>query len=289
MVKSLPFLTVRPGVRGTASLLRVLWASVVLMHFTNAALADMSAWSTNEGGRMRLVVLPPDATGKIRGALQIEPKPGWITYWKEPGDTGIPPQISFGAAPDISLDRLSYPVPKRIDNGALRDIGYDQPVALPFELTARDPTKPITLTASAFIGLCRNICIPFQAEFTLPIGPTNGTPAEEAMIIARAEALLPEPPSESFAVTHYVMTQGGDVLRLTLQLPEGAPNGVQVIVSGPQGHVLLDGINAQRTGNSYTLDMPIGKLPKGYDIKGKRWGILAISGSRAMETSLAFD
>ncbi|RWX77347.1 cytochrome C biogenesis protein [Neorhizobium lilium] len=251
--------------------------------------ADFTPWATNEGGRMRLVFMPPEPDGKIRGALQIEPKPGWITYWKEPGDTGIPPKLSFGENSGISLDRVSYPVPKRIDNGALRDIGYDQPVAFPFELTVKDASKPVMLSASAFIGLCRNICIPFQADFTLALQPAKGTPVEEAMILNAATATLPEPPSETFALTHYIMTQGGRILRLTLRLPEGTSDMPQVIVSGPEGHILLDGINGRFEGDSYTLDMPVGKLPKGYEIKGKRWSILAIAGSRAMETSLAFD
>jgi DsbC/DsbD-like thiol-disulfide interchange protein len=263
--------------------------AVCAILFADAARADVTAWSSNEGGRMRLVVMPPEPDGTIRGALQIEPKPGWITYWREPGDTGIPPQITFPAGSDIKLDRLSYPVPKRIDNGPLRDIGYDEAVALPFTLTAREPGKPVTLTASVFIGLCRNICIPFQANFTLAVQPARGTPVEEAMILNGALAKLPEAPSENFAVTHYMMTQGGRVLRLTLRLPADVGDVPQVIVSGPDGHLLLDGINGERQGDSYTLDMPVGKLPKGYDIKGKRWGILAIAGSRAMETSLAFD
>ena len=253
------------------------------------AQADMTAWATNEGGRMRLVVMPPEPDGRIRGALQIEPKAGWITYWREPGDTGIPPQITFPADSGITLDRLSYPVPKRIDNGALRDIGYDEAVAFPFDLTARPAGAPVTVTASAFIGLCRNICIPFQADFTLAVQPARGTPVEEAMILNDALAKLPEAPSDSFAVTQYAIGQGGRVLRLTLRLPGDVHVVPQVIVSGPQGHILLDGRNGQRSGETYTLEMPVGKLPKGYEIKGKRWGILAIAGDRAMETSLAFD
>jgi DsbC/DsbD-like thiol-disulfide interchange protein len=85
------------------------------------------------------------------------------------------------------------------------------------------------------------------------------------------------------------MTKGGDVLSLTLRLPDGAAGTPQVIVTGPEGHALFDGVNGQRNGDRYSLDMPVGKLPKGYDFKGKRWGILAIAGGRAMETSLAFD
>lgn len=263
-----------------------------MLFFSNTSIsyAEMTPWAENEGGRMRIIALPPEPNGKVRGALQIEPKPGWITYWREPGDAGIPPQLLFSKAEGVTLDRVSYPVPKRIDNGPLRDIGYDQPVALPFELTLSAPDKPLALGVSAFIGLCRNICIPFQAEFSLSFASAHGTPVEEAMILNLATAKLPEPPSDDFAVTHYAMTNGSDALALKLRLPLDAQDKTpQVIVTGPEGHVLFDGVNGKRDENGYSLEMPVGKLPHRYDIKGQRWGVLVIAGRRAMETSLVFD
>ena len=72
--------------------------------------AETTDWVSNEGGRMRIVALAPDARGTVRGALQIEPKAGWITYWREPGDAGIPPHISFPETSDVSLSKISYPI-----------------------------------------------------------------------------------------------------------------------------------------------------------------------------------
>lgn len=275
-------------IRAFVALAACLVASIVV-GFATTGHAEITPWAVNEGGRMRIVALPPEPDGTVRGALQIEPKPGWITYWKEPGDAGIPPHVVFSKASGVTPANVSYPVPKRIDNGKLRDIGYDRLVALPFELKVEDPHKPLNLGASAFVGLCRNICIPFQAEFSLALGPTRGTPAEEAVILNLAASRLPEAPSDDFAVTHYAMTQGRNSLSLKLKLPKGTPEPPQVIVTGPEGHVLFDGINGRQDGDGYALDMPVGKLPKGYDIKGKRWGILVIAGNRAMETSLAFE
>jgi DsbC/DsbD-like thiol-disulfide interchange protein len=253
------------------------------------ARAETTEWAGNEGGRMRIVALAPDTRGVVRGALQIEPKAGWITYWREPGDAGIPPHINFPSSPDVTLERMSYPVPKRFDNGELRDIGYDGPVALPFELKVRDPSKPAQLTASAFIGLCRNICIPFQAEFSLSLKQEGGTSFSEAMIINDAEGKLPEAPSDDFAVTHYAVSANGDELRLRVRLPKDAVKKPKIIVTGPEGHVLFSDDDGERDGDGYSVALPVGKLPKGYDIKGKRWGILVLAGHRAMETSLAFE
>lgn len=272
--------------RITAMAALLLVSSMVAL---GSARAETTEWSGNEGGRMRIVALAPDARGVVRGALQIEPKAGWITYWREPGDAGIPPHIEFPASSGVSVTRIGYPVPKRFDNGPLRDIGYDGAVSFPFELKLENTSAPARLTASAFIGLCRNICIPFQAEFGLSLKPDGGTSLAEAMIINDAEGKLPERPSDDFAVTHYAVSADGDELRLRLRLPKDAVKKPKVIVTGPEGHVLFNDADDMRDGEEYAVEMPVGKLPKGYDIKGKRWGILVLAGNRAMETSLAFE
>ena len=263
-------------------------AAVLLLPGAHAAHAEMTEWAVNEGGRMRLVALPPGSDGTVRGALQIEPNPGWMTYWKEPGDAGIPPQLVVSSATGATLEQLAYPVPKRIDNGSLRDIGYDHPVTLPFELAVEDTSKPVNIGVSAFVGLCRNICIPFQADFTLELASRAAAPLQEAMLLASAQTTLPETPSDDFSVTHYALT-GNDLLQLKLKLPPDVTTEPQVIVTGPEGHAFFDSENGRRDGDNYALDIPIEKLPKNYDMRGKRWGILVIAGNRAMETSLVFN
>lgn len=253
------------------------------------ATAETTPWAENDGGRMRIVTLPPDAEGRVRGGLEIEPKPGWITYWREPGEAGIPPKLSVAEGDAAKIGALSYPVPKRVGDGKLLDIGYDQPVTLPFELTLNDPKAPKPVTLSSFIGLCRDICIPFQADFRLELKPEQMTPPEEFMILQKAGAFLPDPPSMDFSVTHYALTDTDKTLKLALRLPQDTRDKPQVLVTGPEGYVLFDEQSGTREGDSYRVEMPIAKLPVKYDIKGKRWNILVIAGTRAMETSLAFD
>ncbi|MBY3193433.1 protein-disulfide reductase DsbD domain-containing protein, partial [Rhizobium laguerreae] len=185
-----------------------------------SAHAEMSAWAENEGGRMRLVALAPDAGGKIRAALQIEPKPGWITYWKEPGNSGIPPQITIAAESGVTLDAIAYPVPKHFFNGAIEDIAYDAPVTLPLSLTAAGK-GPVTIDAAAFIGICKDICIPFQASFELKLGPAIQSHPQEEAILQAADARLPKPPSQDFDVTAHAMSPDRKTLSLDLVLPGG--------------------------------------------------------------------
>lgn len=237
---------------------------------------------------MRLVALAPDAGGKIRAALQIEPKPGWITYWKEPGNSGIPPQITIAADSGVSLDAIAYPVPKHFFNGAIEDIAYDAPVTLPLSLRAAGK-GPVTIDAAAFIGICKDICIPFQANLQLKLGPAIQSYPQEEAILQAADARLPKPPSQDFDVTAHAMSPDRKTLSLDLVLPGEGKTAPDIIVTGPSGYAFTKQIGGKRDGRTFKVDISIGKLPKDYDISGKQWSVLVIDGERAMETTLAFQ
>ncbi|UTS92310.1 protein-disulfide reductase DsbD domain-containing protein [Rhizobium anhuiense] len=272
-------------------LIAVVSAVAALVPFSSVH-AEMSGWAENEGGRMRLVALAPDAGGKIRAALQIEPKPGWITYWKEPGGNGIPPQLTIAAESGVTLDAIAYPVPKHFFNGAIEDIAYDAPVTLPLSLSAAGK-GPVEIDASAFIGICKDICIPFQANFQLKLGPAMQSRPQEEAILQAADASLPKPPSADFDVTAHAMSPDRKTLSLTLVLlsegPDEGKAAPDIIVTGPSGYAFTKQIGGKRDGATFKVDVSIGKLPKDYDISGKRWGVLVIDGARAMETTLAFE
>ena len=272
-------------------LIAVVSAVAALVPFSSVH-AEMSGWAENEGGRMRLVALAPDAGGKIRAALQIEPKAGWITYWKEPGGNGIPPQLTIAAESGVTLDAIAYPVPKHFFNGAIEDIAYDAPVTLPLSLSAAGK-GPVEIDAGAFIGICKDICIPFQANFQLKLGPAMQSRPQEEAILQAADASLPKPPSADFDVTAHAMSPDRKTLSLTLVLPSEAPGdgkaAPDIIVTGPSGYAFTKQIGGKRDGATFKVDVSIGKLPKDYDISGKRWGVLVMDGARAMETTLAFE
>ncbi|PDT16398.1 cytochrome C biogenesis protein [Rhizobium sp. J15] len=250
--------------------------------------AEMSAWAQNEGGRMRLVALPADPGGKIRAALQIEPKPGWITYWREPGNSGIPPQLTLAPESGVTLDAMAYPVPKHFFKNGIEDIAYDAPVTLPLALSAAGK-GPVAIDATAFIGICKDICIPFQANLSLKLGPAIQSQPEEEAILQAAEASLPKPPSVDFDVRAHAMSPDMKTLSLTLALPGEGIDAPDIIVTGPSGHAFTKQIGGKRDGASFKVDIAIGKLPENYNISGKRWGVLVVDGKKAMETTLAFE
>lgn len=251
--------------------------------------AAMSDWAVNEGGRMRLVALSPDVDGRLRAALEIEPHQGWITYWREPGQSGIPPQITVQPGSNVTLENVGYPVPQPIAIGSIREIGYKDRVALPIDFKITDVDKPTTLKVSAFIGLCKDICIPFQADFSLSLPAESQFLPEEQGVVAAAEASLPRPPSADFALDRHALSPDGKRLALRFTLPEAGSAIPAVYVTGPSGYAFFEQANSRRDGRTFETEIVLGKLPGGYDLHGKQWSVLVVDGTHAMETRLAFD
>jgi Uncharacterized protein predicted to be involved in C-type cytochrome biogenesis len=268
------------------SLLRFFILSVAVVGLSKASLAASSDWALNEGGRMRLIVTAGDAPGHYLGALQIEPKPGWITYWREPGDSGIPPEVKVKTG-KVAITGMEFPVPKRIDNGPVRDIGYDGPVTIPLRLEGPPDSADTLLTTQVFIGICQNICIPFQADLSLKL--SSASEPLDAIAIAEAREQLPENPSKDFKVEAVSRSAGNDALTVTLALPSPVDEPPQVFVTGPTGTVYMDYETVNEEKGRLTLTVPISQLPEKGDPEGQTWRLLAISGKRAMESPLAFD
>lgn len=235
---------------------------------------------------MRLILMGADADGTYQAALQIEPKPGWITYWREPGDSGIPPQVTPAPDSPYRLTSMAYPIPVRIDTGEMRDVGYDAPVTLLMRFSGPPAERRQALDATAFIGICKNICIPFQAEFS--VEPSAQTDVEDALAIADAKSRLPEAPSHDFSVRSFSLATDRKTLSLELALPE-TERRPEIFVTGPAGTLLMDYDIVEETTGRLTVVMPVERLPKGYDPAGQTWLLLAKIGGRAMEAPLAFD
>ena len=245
-----------------------------------------SPWIGTKGGKLRLVALPPDAEGTIRGFVEITPEDGWHTYWKVPGSGGIPPQISLKDGGNAALEKVDFPAPRIFDDGNLRDFGYDARVMLPVTLKQEKPGQPSTIAASVFIGLCSDICVPFQAEVSAKVAPDDKPKPAELALVNAANALLPEAPGADFSVAEASATADGQGVVLKLRLPAGADaNMADVIAIGPDGQPLSRLM--RRTSEAGTL-FAEARLPGGSatSLAGKSLTILALAGSRAMETTV---
>ncbi|GGL56464.1 protein-disulfide reductase DsbD domain-containing protein [Wenxinia marina] len=185
---------------------------------------------------VRLEVLPgwDTAEGTHMAALRLRLAPGWKTYWRAPGDAGIPPLFDWSGSANVAAAEVHWPVPDVFEQNGMRSIGYAGDVVLPLELTPARPGEAIRLQGVIDIGVCHDICVPAQLAFTAEL-PRPG--ARNGAIVA---ALVDRPLSgaEAGLTAHSCRVrpsaEGLDVTA-TLALPPVGPAEDVVIEVGDPG------------------------------------------------------
>jgi len=132
-------------------------------------------------------------------ALRLELDPGWHTYWKNPGDSGLPGDIAWTLPPGVTAGPIEWPVPERTPYGPLMNFGYHYRVMLPVKMTVAADAPPVEnalMQADANWLVCADVCIPDQGSVSLPLSiaanaPAASTPASNE--IADAVAAIPAP------------------------------------------------------------------------------------------------
>ncbi|WP_235829889.1 protein-disulfide reductase DsbD domain-containing protein [Frigidibacter oleivorans] len=173
----------------------------------------MPGWDTGRGTHM--------------AALRLDLAEGWKTYWRAPGDAGIPPQFDWSGSENVAAVRLHWPAPLMFELGGMRTFGYRRQLVLPVEVTPRDPSRPIALKGTVNLGICRDICVPLSLTIGGPL-PAGGAPSEE---IRAALAAQPRPGAEVGARTVQCRLDPiRDGLRLTAVLESRVPQDAVAVI-----------------------------------------------------------
>jgi DsbC/DsbD-like thiol-disulfide interchange protein len=200
----------------------------------DAAFASSSQWFDTDGARVRIVTTgQADADGKLTGILEIDLARGWKTYWRDPGDAGVPPIIDVSASTNVEGAAFDFPTPQRHDEGDYKWAGYDYPVALPVTFTLTAPGQPALIDAEVFLGICETICIPVKANLSLDPAsdPDN---ADDAAVVAAALAALPGKAGDDFGVRP-ISEPGAQTIVLEARFP-GDPASAELFIAGDEGY-----------------------------------------------------
>ena len=128
--------------------------------------------------------------GHYRIGLAITLEPDWKTYWRVPGDGGVPPEITVTGA-NLGDVAISHPLPHRFATGEGGEtIGYKDEVVFPITVTPKDAGLPLALRLKAFFGVCKGICIPAEYEADLVLDPAR--PGPDTLTLALWQAKVPE-------------------------------------------------------------------------------------------------
>jgi DsbC/DsbD-like thiol-disulfide interchange protein len=196
----------KPGVPVRPASARLLAAFLVaLIAAATPAAAGRSPWSPTNGAKLRLVSPggPPAADGSLIAAIEIALEPGWKTYWRHPGESGIAPEFDFGGSQNLAGATVSYPAPHRFDDGGSMSAGYAGTVVLPVRVRPETPALPVMLDVRVTYGACKELCVPASGEARLMVSAATAPDPEAAALLAAADAAVPRrgDPAGPLAVT----------------------------------------------------------------------------------------
>lgn len=157
--------------------------------------------------------------------IRIEPRPGWKTYWRAPGESGLPPVFTFRVHDNMDVPEIKWPAPKRLMLQGLESYGYDGPVIFPFHVQPRDTTRPIQIEVQVDYAVCMDICVPEQAVLKLSLqpGPYGATAQGDALLAALARVPVQQT-EDSFVHIETVITGRNDK-QVFLQVQASSASG----------------------------------------------------------------
>jgi DsbC/DsbD-like thiol-disulfide interchange protein len=216
-----------------------------------AADAFSTDWALAGKSQARLIAGGGDLAG-----FEVALTPGAITYWRDPGDAGLPPTLDFSGSDNVASVEPEFPAPKRIKEAdGSEAFGYDGSVVFPLRVKPRDPTKPATLKLNADFAVCEKVCLPAKAHLELKLPSAPGSPLAGAIEAALAAVPRAVPPKDFGALE----ALGADRWRLCSAHEDGPPR--DLFVEAPEGWWLKTA-PAQANGGRDCFTLTIGDKPK---------------------------
>jgi DsbC/DsbD-like thiol-disulfide interchange protein len=264
-----------------------------------AAVAETaSAWAEGYNSRARLVAAA--AHGKLYAGVVIEMADGWKTYWRHPGDSGgVPPSFDWSKSDNLLSAVVLYPAPKRLTDPSGDAIGYSRRVVFPVRITPADPGRPVRLEAQLEYGVCKDICIPAEAQVALmlPTGLVDDPPTEltEALEqVPRVGVARRASDPRLLSTTAHLQ---GDKPRLVIEA-EFSGNGADAdaFIEAPDGIYVPQpkAVGSPKPGGSkglvhriFEIDLESGVEPS--ELKGKALTITLVSSAGHAQASWQLD
>jgi DsbC/DsbD-like thiol-disulfide interchange protein len=268
---------------------------------------DASDWDTQNHTAVRLIAgakLSGSDAKVQRAGIEIKLDPGWHTYWRDPGDSGVPPKIDFSGSDNVMSVTVLWPAPERFPDGAGgTSIGYLDRVILPLHVTPQNAGKPSSLQLKLSYDICYNMCVPVESELKLSL---NGDGAEEAAI-EKAEIRVPRRATLGGGSIQASGTKDGAVAslailsvhresaspndRVVVEVAAPAGAAVDLFAEGPTPDWSLPLPEAKGSGNGPTrlFTFELDGLPPDAKAEGATLTLTAVSNDHAIEVPARLD
>ena len=272
-----------------------IWAIAVSCLATGSSVAQAAsgAWVRSDHVAARLISAV-SGTGDlyaIPAGIEIKLEGDWKTYWRSPGDAGLPPTLDWKGSQNLSGATLNYPAPERVTVLGIQTFGYKHDVIFPVEVALAEKGKPLDLKLALDILICAEQCIPKSLDLALSVPAGAAAPDGDAQLLAKARAEVPTDSRVAGITIRRVEEIAGATGAPALQVaassdqPFGTPDLFpELMPEAALGtpHVVL---SMDRREGTFTLPLTH-KLPLGAHLAGRQAILTITDGARAVESKV---
>jgi len=259
---------------------------VVTVAVSRPALSgDASAWDGDQRAAVRLIAGAQRGTVR-RAGIEIRLAPGWKTYWRYPGDSGIPPRFDFSQSKNVKSVTVRYPAPHRLTDESGTSIGYKGGVVFPLDIVPQNAAQPVMLAVKADYAVCEKICIPAEGKAELSV---TGKPGAQDGWLKQHDDLVPVAAKIGAAEPLAVRAVKREDKRILVDV--AAPGAIELFAEGPAADWALpvpapiEGAPAGQQRFAFELD----GLPPNTKPDGALLTLTAVSGGQAIEVPYRLD
>ena len=221
-------------------------------------------------------------TGAHMAAVELRLAPGWKTYWRSPGDSGIPPSFDWSASQNVKSVRIHWPAPVVFEANGMQTIGYQERLLLPVEVTPLDPARPVRLSVDMDLGVCDEICMPASLSLETDLSaPGSADPGIQSALAARAV------PAGEAGVSRVACTVDpiADGLRLTarVRLPDPGLAEVVAFETGDPSVWVAEAISQREGGELVSVTELVAPSGAPFALDRSNVTVTILAGGRAVE------
>lgn len=214
-------------------------------------------WQGTDKSQLRLIAAQTSWQGKPRlfAGIEIRLAPKWKTYWRTPGDTGIPPFFDWQGSTNLLKAEVLYPFPVRFQDAGSTSIGYKSNVTLPVVITPKDPSKPVHLKLNASYAICYDLCVPVSAQQELKIKSASSSPFSQVVDFALSDVPLPVSQDHSTGIKKVqFLSSNKKALKVQVKVPKQTRE-VDLFVERADGLYIPMPKQIEKTTTDETVDL----------------------------------
>jgi DsbC/DsbD-like thiol-disulfide interchange protein len=232
-----------------------------------------------------------DAAAQWNAGVEIDLADGWKTYWRIPGESGVPPTFDWSGSTNVKSVTVGWPAPARMTDETGETIGYADVVVFPLKVEPADPSRPATLALALTYAACEKICVPASAELSVDVVPGAASAEPDAVRLRDFAARVPVKPAPGAvpAVASLALETDGEkpVLKVALNgnLP---PAETDIFVEG-------DALSYFRKPRpepgaaASAFRLPVDGIGDKAALRGKALTVTLVSGTLRLEQTLTVE